>query len=328
MLVLLNPVLTGAVTVGMFISLVNAIFGLVQAMSWELTYHVDQLAKHNEYLKDLTEFAALDETGEAVELPVFPLPAFESLEFRNVRFKYPGTDNYVLDGISFRIDAGKHYAFVGINGSGKTTITKLMTGLYDDFEGDILINGRIISTYSQREIKALFSVVYQDFARYYISMNDNIALGDVNKMQEEENPERVREAIMKAGLEETAAKLPLGLDTPLGKIKEGGQDVSGGEWQKIAMARAVFNPAPVRILDEPTASLDPVSESRMYKEFEKISRDKTTIFISHRLGSTKLAHEIFVLGNGRIIEKGDHQHLMNLDGVYAQMYESQRSWYE
>lgn len=328
MLVLLNPVLTGAVTVGMFISLVNAIFGLVQAMSWELTYHVDQLAKHNEYLKDLTEFAALDETGEAVELPVFPLPAFESLEFRNVRFKYPGTDNYVLDGISFRIDAGKHYAFVGINGSGKTTITKLMTGLYDDFEGDILINGRSISTYSQREIKALFSVVYQDFARYYISINDNIALGDVNKMQEEENPERVREAIMKAGLEETAAKLPLGLDTPLGKIKEGGQDVSGGEWQKIAMARAVFNPAPVRILDEPTASLDPVSESRMYKEFEKISRDKTTIFISHRLGSTKLAHEIFVLGNGRIIEKGDHQHLMNLDGVYAQMYESQRSWYE
>jgi ATP-binding cassette subfamily B protein len=203
-----------------------------------------------------------------------------------------------------------------------------MTGLYDDFEGDILINGRSISTYSQREIKALFSVVYQDFARYYISINDNIALGDVNKMQEEENPERVREAIMKAGLEETAAKLPLGLDTPLGKIKEGGQDVSGGEWQKIAMARAVFNPAPVRILDEPTASLDPVSESRMYKEFEKISRDKTTIFISHRLGSTKLAHEIFVLGNGRIIEKGDHQHLMNLDGVYAQMYESQRSWYE
>jgi len=327
-LVLLNPVLTNAMTVGMFISLINAIFGLVQFMSWGLTYYVDQLAKYYEYLKDLTDFAALEDDDEAIEIPVFPPPVFESLEFRNVRFKYPGTDNYILDGVSFRIDAGKHYAFVGINGSGKTTITKLMTGLYNDFEGEILVNGRNISEYTQSELKAFFSVVYQDFARYYISIKDNIALGDVNRIRDEKNSVRIWDTIMKTNLEETAAKLPKGLDTPLGKIKEGGLDVSGGEWQKIAMARAVMNQAPVRILDEPTASLDPVSESRTYEEFEKISRDKTTIFISHRLGSTKLAHEIFVLNDGRIIEKGDHRQLMELGGFYAQMYESQRSWYE
>jgi ATP-binding cassette subfamily B protein len=276
----------------------------------------------------LTDFAALEDDDEAIEIPVFPPPVFESLEFRNVRFKYPGTDNYILDGVSFRIDAGKHYAFVGINGSGKTTITKLMTGLYNDFEGEILVNGRNISEYTQSELKAFFSVVYQDFARYYISIKDNIALGDVNRIRDEKNSVRIWDTIMKTNLEETAAKLPKGLDTPLGKIKEGGLDVSGGEWQKIAMARAVMNQAPVRILDEPTASLDPVSESRTYEEFEKISRDKTTIFISHRLGSTKLAHEIFVLNDGRIIEKGDHRQLMELGGFYAQMYESQRSWYE
>jgi len=327
-LVLLNPVLTGTVTIGMFISLVNAIFGLVQIMSWGLTYHVDQLARYKEYLKDLTDFAALEEDEEATELPVSPPHVFKSLEFKNVRFKYPGTDKYILDGVSFRMDAGRHYAFVGINGSGKTTITKLMTGLYDDFEGEILINGRNISEYSQSEIKALFSLVYQDYARYYISMKDNIALGDVNRMQDENNTSRIQEAIEKTSLDDAVAKLPQGLDTPLGKIKEGGQDVSGGEWQRIAMARAILNPAPVRILDEPTASLDPISESRVYEEFEKISRDKTTIFISHRLGSTKLADEIFVLENGRIIEKGDHRQLMALEGIYAQMYENQRSWYE
>ena len=159
-------------------------------------------------------------------------------------------------------------------------------------------------------------------------MKDNIALGDVNRMQDENNTSRIQEAIEKTSLDDAVAKLPQGLDTPLGKIKEGGQDVSGGEWQRIAMARAILNPAPVRILDEPTASLDPISESRVYEEFEKISRDKTTIFISHRLGSTKLADEIFVLENGRIIEKGDHRQLMALEGVYAQMYENQRSWYE
>lgn len=327
-LVLLGPVLSGAMTIGMFISLVNSVFGLVQMMSWDLTYNMDQLAKYREYMKDLTSFSKLEEQEGALAVPAASAPVFETLEFRNVSFKYPGTDRKILDGLSLRITAGTHYAFVGINGAGKTTITKLITGLYTDYEGEIRLNGKNLSEYSQGELKAFFSVVYQDFAKYFISMNENIAVGDVNGLSDTTGPRRIRQAIDHVGLSDVVARLPQGMETPLGKIKEGGQDISGGEWQRIAMARAILNPAPIRILDEPTAALDPLSESRLYEEFEQISRGTTTLFISHRLGSTKLADEIFVIGDGRVIEQGNHKKLVELGGVYARMYESQRSWYQ
>ncbi|GIP33875.1 multidrug ABC transporter permease [Paenibacillus sp. J2TS4] len=327
-LVLLGPVLSGAMTIGMFISLVNAVFGLVQMMSWDLTSNMDQLAKHREYLIDLSSFSKLEEEEGAIAVPVAPAPVFESLEFRNVSFKYPGTDKKILDGLSLRITAGMHYAFVGINGAGKTTITKLITGLYTNYEGEIRLNGKNLSEYSQGELKAFYSVVYQDFAQYFITMKDNIAVGDVNGLPDKAANRRIQNAIDNVGLSYVEATLPQGKETPLGKIREGGQDVSGGEWQRIAMARAILNPAPLRILDEPTAALDPLSESKLYEEFEQISRDKTTLFISHRLGSTQLADEIFVIGDGRVIEQGSHTKLIGLGGVYARMYESQRSWYQ
>lgn len=326
--VLLNPVLSGELTIGMFIALVNAVFGLVQFMSWEFTRSVDQLAKNKEYLNDLTSFAALEEDEGASAPPALPPPAFQSLEFRDVSFTYPGMDKRILDGMSFRIEAGSHYAFVGINGAGKTTITKLITGLYDKYEGEIHLNGKNLSEYSQSELKAFYSVVYQDFAKYFISMKENIAVGDINGMAGGSTSNRIQSTIDHVGLGDAASKLPQGMDTPLGKIKEGGQDISGGEWQRIAMARAIMNPAPLRILDEPTAALDPISESKLYEEFEHISQDKMTLFISHRLGSTKLADEIFVIGDGRVIESGSHRELMILNGIYAEMYESQRSWYQ
>lgn len=327
-LVLLGPVFSGHLTVGMFISLVNAVFGLVQTMSWEFTNYMDQLAKHREYLKDLTEFAALEDTKGATLPPTATVPEFQSLEFKDVYFKYPGTDNYILEKMSFSIERGRHYAFVGINGAGKTTITKLITGLYDDFEGQIYINHRDIGMYSQAELKAFVSVVYQDFAKYYIDVGDNVALGNVNAIDDKGIEGRVLDAIDSVGLMKAVERLPEGIDTPLGKIVEGGQDISGGEWQRVAMARALLNPAPLRILDEPTAALDPISESRVYREFEQISRNKTTIFISHRLGSTKLADEIFVIGDGKVVERGTHEQLMELNGVYRDMYENQRSWYK
>jgi len=325
--VLLNPVLTGRLSVGLFISLVGATFSLVQMMSWGLSSYVDQLARYREYLKDLNQFSALSETESAQLLPAAATPVFESLEFRDVSFKYPGTDKYVLRKLSLRMEAGKHYAFVGVNGSGKTTITKLIAGLYDNYTGEILLNGKEIRTYHPSELKAMLAIVYQDFAKYYISVRDNIALGDVNQLHSDALDKKVTRALEQVDLCGMVAELPQGLDTPLGKIKANGQDISGGEWQRLAMARAIVNPAPLQILDEPTAALDPISESQLYEEFERISRGKTTIFISHRLGSTKLADEIFVIDQGKVIEHGTHQELMNLNGFYAQMYESQRSWY-
>lgn len=326
--ILLNPVLSGVLSIGMFIALVNAVFGLAGMMSWSLAHKVDQFAIHREYLKDLTAFAKLEEVEGGEALPALPSPAFHSLVFESVSFRYPGTEQMILNDVSFRIEVGKHYSIVGINGAGKTTITKLITGLYDNYEGTIYLNGKNLREYSQSELKSFYAVVYQDFAKYYIPFEDNIAIGHVNGLSSNDMSSRIHNAVETLELLETANNLPKGMKTPLGKIVEGGQDISGGEWQRIAMGRAFVNPAPIRILDEPTGALDPLSESRLYEEFEQISQHKTTIYISHRLGSTKLADVIFVIGDGRVIEQGSHAELMDSGGVYAQMYDSQRSWYD
>ena len=326
-LVLIKPVQSGLVSVGMFISIVNGIFVIIHMMSWQITYYMQQLAKNREYLKDLSKFASLEEREGATDKPSKDILKLKNLEFINVSFKYPGTENYILKNISFTIEEGKHYSFVGVNGAGKTTITKLITGLYEEFEGEILINGVSIKEYSHSDLKALSSVVYQDFAKYFISLEGNVALGNILSMEEEKNEVVINKAINTIGLGDLVSELPQGVKTLLGKIKSGGLDISGGQWQRLAMARSIVSPAPLRILDEPTAALDPISESNLYEKFKEISKGGTTIFISHRLGSTKLADEIFVIGNGTIIENGSHEELMDMNGVYAKMYESQRSWY-
>lgn len=325
--VLLDPVLKGQVTVGMFIGLVNAVFGLVQMMSWTLSYQVEQLARSRETMRDLTSFAALEEDDGAALPPRIPTPAFESLELKDVRFAYPGTDFQVLKGLSLRIERGRHYAFVGVNGAGKTTVTKLLTGLYREYEGEILLDGRDIRSIPGDELRSLFAVVYQDFARYSIPFGDGIAIGNVNDRDSPEARAAIARAVADIGLERTLEALPKGMETPLGKVREGGLDLSGGEWQRVALARALVSPAPVRILDEPTASLDPVSESGLYERFGGMSRGKTTLFISHRLGSTKLADVIYVIADGVVAECGGHADLMEAGGPYARMFESQREWY-
>ena len=297
-----------------------------------------------------------------------------------------------MKGLSFKLEAGRHYAFVGKNGAGKTTIAKLLTGLYTEYEGEILVNGKELCQYPVSAVKAMFSVVYQDFAKYYIEMKDNIALGDVNRMSRKTEATRVTEgkaaisakteatrvterkaaisakteathvterkavisvetevtrvaegkdaisveadppteekAARLAGLDEVIGRLENGIDTPLGKILKGGQDLSGGQWQRVAIARSLVSCAPVKILDEPTSALDPVSESNLYHDFERLMEGKTTIFVSHRLGSTKLADEILVIDGGKIIERGTHDTLMAANGQYAEMFEAQREWYQ
>jgi ABC-type multidrug transport system fused ATPase/permease subunit len=237
---------------------------------------------------------------------------------------------------------------VGENGAGKTTITKLITGLYNEFEGEILINGVSIRLYTLAQLKSLCSVVFQDFSKYSISFGENIAVGDINifendrekllsdnnKLDFNDNIDKtdtglkIKKAVELFNMAEAVDKLPGKYNTALGKIKDDGVDLSGGEWQLVAMARAVMSSAQLKILDEPTAALDPIGESHVYSEFEKISRGTTTIFISHRLGSTKLADTILVVGGGKIIEQGSHNELMASDGIYARMYLSQSEWYK
>jgi len=322
--ILLIPLSRHQISIGMFTGLATSTMSLIQMLSWDLNRTIQNLTAAREYLRDLTAFCALSETDGALDLPAANPIEFESIDFCNVCFRYPGTDKYILKDFNLHLDKNLHYAVVGVNGAGKTTLTKLLTGLYDNFEGEILINGKSIHQYTQAELKSLFSVVYQDFARYSISMRENIALGNANSHDDVQ----IEAAAITAGLADTIAEMENGIDTPLGKLLDNSTDLSGGQWQRVAIARALYNPAKVRILDEPTAALDPVAESAVYEMFGRISLGKSTIFITHRLGAARLADIILVIDDGKIAEQGSHEQLMAKNGTYAQMFEAQRSWYQ
>jgi ATP-binding cassette, subfamily B, bacterial len=345
--VLIPPLHTGTITIGMFIGLVTASFQLVQLMSFELSYMTKELANNKEYLKDLTRFARLSETKGALSLPdrFAKERGFHSIECRNVSFRYPGTSTYVLRNLSLKLDASRQYAFVGANGAGKTTLIKILTGLYDEYEGEILLNNRDLREYDLAELKGLYGIVYQDFAKYSVSLRENLMLGEVREAKEakevkaSEEARQVREEKAESetkmfeiagmiGLSELIGGLSQGIDTPLGRVRENGVDLSGGEWQRVAIARVLMKDAPLYVLDEPTASLDPIVESAVYKLFGRVVSGKSAILITHRLGAARIADEILVFDDGRIAESGSHRELMDKGGVYARMYESQRSWYD
>ncbi|NYB75961.1 ABC transporter ATP-binding protein [Sedimentibacter hydroxybenzoicus DSM 7310] len=324
---LLNPLLAGSISMGMFISLVNAILSLKSNLSWGLSFQIDTITSGIEYMKDIKNFMSYEERLHALDTPVVQ-DKITSIEFKSVSFSYPGTDTQILKNVSFLLEGGKQYALVGPNGVGKTTIIKLLTGLYTNYDGEILINGKELRKYSFNEIKGFFSAVYQDFSRHEFTFKENIAIGNIEMMNTSYIDEAVDKAISQIELESLIENLPYGLNTNLGKIHKDGIDLSGGEWQRVALARAIISRSPVRILDEPTASLDPINENRIYELFSKISHDIMTILISHRLASTKIADEILVFNEGKLVEKGDFESLMNLKGHYCQMFEQQRSWYQ
>jgi len=311
-------------SIGLFISIVNSILSLIPDLAWQLPEYTEAIAESKEYLEDFTKLLSLKYKNEYLCVPSENPTTLYRIEFRNVTFRYPGTQRDVLKNLNLIIERGMHYALVGANGSGKTTITKLLTGLYEEFEGDILINGISIKTYSQQELKSMFAIVYQDFAKYEISLKDNIALGDVNSY----STQRLEEAIEESGLKELVQELPRGIESSIGRIVKESIDLSGGQWQRVAIARTLVSNASLRILDEPTAALDPVKESQLYENFEKINHGKTTLLISHRLASTKLADVIYVIEEGTVSEQGNFDELMKINGSYAEMFHSQRRWYE
>lgn len=322
---LLVPLSLGKLSIGIFIALITAALELVQVMSWQLSGTINRLADNKKFIEDLTNFMTLKEEEDVLGAPEYDsITPLNSIEFKDVSFRYPGMKEYILRHFSLRIEKNKHYAIVGINGAGKTTLTKLLLGLYSDYEGEILINDKEIHTYRNTELKAYFNVVYQDFVRYSISLKDNIALGNLQTT----DSESMKEAVDTLGLNTLIEELPNGEETVIGKSRENGVDLSGGQWQRIAIARAMVSTAEVTILDEPTAALDPVAESEVYHMFDTISKGKTTIFITHRLGAARLADEIIVINNGKVEEKGNHNELMNRNGIYAEMFLAQRSWYD
>lgn len=325
-LVLLNPAVNGVISIGMFISLVNAVLSLTWKLSWELSSVIDTMVSGIEYVKELQRFMCLNESIGALEHPKIQ-NKIETIEFKNVSFTYPDTDIQILNNVSFLLEYGKHYAFVGANGAGKSSVIKLLTGLYRDYSGEILLNKKELRDYSLAELKGFFSAVYQDFSKHEFTLKENILIGNLSLKSSDEDNKLINNALIITEMDKFVENLPDKIDTNLGKIHDNGVDISDGQWQRLAMARAIVSSAPVRILDEPTASLDPVSENKIYELFSKISHSALTIFISHRLASTKIADEILVFENGTITEKGSFEDLLAQKGLYWKMFEEQRSWY-
>lgn len=243
------------------------------------------------------------------------------IELRNVSFRYPGSEAWALRGVSARLCAGDKVAIVGPNGSGKTTLIKLLCRLYDPDEGEILLNGIDIRKYDYEEYLRLFSVVFQDFRLLAFPLGENVAAS------QDVDAQRARECLARAGLGGRLAAMPDGLETPLYK-EAGGVEVSGGEAQKIALARAVYRHAPFIVLDEPTAALDPVAEFEVYSRFDEIVGERTAVYISHRLASCRFCRAIWVFDGGRLVQQGAHEALLGEEeGLYARLWRAQAQYY-
>ncbi|MBQ8359077.1 MAG: ABC transporter ATP-binding protein [Oscillospiraceae bacterium] len=245
------------------------------------------------------------------------------VEFKNVSFKYPGSENWALKNVSMKFKVGKRLAIVGENGSGKTTFIKLLCRLYDPQEGQILLNGIDIRKYNYRDYMDVFSIVFQDFQLISQPLGQNVAGSSTY------DEAKVRKALMDAGFGDRLETMPDGLGTQLYKdFTENGVEVSGGEAQKIAIARALYKDAPFIILDEPTAALDPIAEAEIYSKFNDISGDKTAIYISHRLSSCKFCDEIAVFHDGSVIQQGTHDGLLaDVNGKYHELWHAQAQYY-
>lgn len=273
-----------------------------------------------EYFKFLS-IACPDDVSSDIRLS-----SFETLEFKNVYFKYPLSTEYILKGVSFQINQGDKISLIGINGSGKTTIVKLMLRLYEVDAGEILINGINITRYDIKDIRRIFSVLFQNFVKYPLSLRDNIALSDYQRVY---NDEEITQSLKQSGIyDELSDNLNNHLDTKMTRrFSDDGIELSGGQWQKIALSRAYFKNSEILIFDEPSASLDAEAEDRIFNNFAKISNGKTGIMISHRVSSAKMATQIIVLDEGKIIENGTHEELIENNGVYAKLFNLQKNKY-
>jgi ABC-type multidrug transport system fused ATPase/permease subunit len=248
-----------------------------------------------------------------------------TIEFINVSFAYPGTERRVLDHINLTLRAGETMVLVGLNGAGKTTFLKLLTRLYDPIEGKILLDGRDIREYDVKELYKLFGIIFQDFGKYAVNVSENITFGDIAR---EHDKNAVRDAATQSNSADFIEKLPQGYDTPLMRIFEpNGIELSIGQWQKLAVARAFYSSSDILILDEPTASLDPLAEQEIFNQFDKLREGKTTIFVSHRLSSATIASKIVVLEYGKLVEEGTHKELMEKRGKYYELFSTQAKRY-
>lgn len=288
---------------------------------------LDDLANikaQNMYLDDMREFLEIKSEDKEKTRDI-PIDSSYEIEFKNVSFKYPKTDKYIYKNLSLKIKKGQRLAIVGINGAGKTTFVKLLCRLYEPTSGEILINGINIQSFSKEEYYKILSVVFQDIKTFAFTVAENVSLENL----EDVDREKVLHCIEKAGVGDKINSLQKGIDTSLLKILDGeGVELSGGENQKLALARALYKNGKIVILDEPTSALDAVAEYNIYKGFDELIGDKTAIYISHRLASTKFCDVIAFFENGEIVEYGTHEELLKKNGKYSDMFNIQAQYYK
>jgi ATP-binding cassette subfamily B protein len=280
----------------------------------------------NLYMSNLFDFLALPPDTPAPRLPPAPLRPGDGLRLEGVSFRYPGQERWILRDITLHVPPGESLAIVGQNGSGKTTLIKLITGLYTPTEGQILLDGRSLGAWEEGELRGRIGVIFQDFNRYQLSLQENVGVGS---FEHREDAPRVERALERAGAEEVVRGLPEGLSAELGRwFHSKGVELSGGQWQRVALARAYMREgADILVLDEPTAALDAEAEAAVYGRFRELAEGRTTILISHRFPTVRGARTIVVLEGGQITERGDHEALMALGGRYARLFQLQASGY-
>jgi ATP-binding cassette subfamily B protein len=316
--------LSGALTIGGLTFLAGA-FARSRSLIESLFSSFNNIAEQALYIKDLFDFF---ETQPGIVSPPDALPAPRPIrsgfEFRDVSFAYSGSDRQVLNRVSFRFDAGERIALIGENGAGKTTLVKLLARLYDPTEGAILLDSVDLREYDVDGLRKEIGVIFQDYMRYDMHVRENIGFGRIEELR---NQPRIEEAARKSLAQPLIAQLAHGYEQMLGRRFENGVDLSAGQWQKIALARAYMRDAQVLILDEPTASLDARAEYEVFQRFADLTRDRMAVLISHRFSTVRMADRILVLADGEIIEQGTHKQLVALGGRYAELFELQAAGY-
>jgi ATP-binding cassette subfamily B protein len=316
--------LQGAISVGGLTMYVQAADGVSQAFSAVLGA-LQSMYEHQLYLQTLFELLDFKPQVSAPEHPVpFRRPIREGIEFRNVTYTYEGKEQPALNHVSFTIAPGETVAIVGHNGAGKTTLVKLLARLYDPQDGQVLIDGRDLREYDPDVLRNEFGVLFQDFVPYQFSARENIGIGRIERL---DDAPAIAEAADKSGAADIIQRLPQGFDTVLGKWFDGGVNLSGGEWQKVALGRAFMREAQILILDEPSAALDARAEYELFSRLQELAHGRTAIFISHRFSTVRRADRILVFEEGSLIESGTHEELVALGGRYAELFNLQAASY-
>jgi ATP-binding cassette, subfamily B, bacterial len=314
----------GTYSMGDLVALTGAIAGASSGIQNVFT-SFSSIANQALFLTDMLEFLKVKpRVFSKPRARLAPRPIRLGFEFQNVSFSYPGSSRLILDNVNLRLEPKAHVALVGENGQGKTTIVKLLTRLYDPTAGQILLDGVDLREYNLDSLWREIGVIFQDFTKYEMTASENIAVGDIAQI---DNSFRVRAAAMKSLAEKVVRKLPHGYNQVLGRMFEGGVDLSGGEWQKLAIARAYLREAQVLILDEPTAALDARSEHEVFERFAELTRGRMALLISHRLATVRVTDRILVLEGGKIAEDSPHDELIAAGGRYAQLFELQAANY-